>query len=366
MKTKIVVAGLGLIGGSLAMAIRQNEQHYLIGYDTNEEVLDYAKKEGIVHEAYTDLDEAAKEADYVFLAAPISASIQMLRQLNEMIFDHEVIVSDVSSVKGTIFEEANALTNEQLCFIGGHPMAGSHKAGIRAAKAHLFENAIYVLTPTNQCNNGQVEKVQEVLQGARSHFLILNPEEHDEMTSVISHFPHLIASSLVHQAKKWEQVHQYLPELAAGGFRDITRIASSNPKMWQDIFAHNGTKMSRLLQEWINEMVTLKEFLDKDNQAEMVTYLEEAKDYRDGLNVSKRGALPSFYDVYVDVKDQPGAIATVVQLLASKKISLRNIRILEIRDNVMGALRLTVTSKEDQEAATAVLQANAYDVSVAE
>src|SRR5690625_6657321 len=95
------------------------------------------------------------------------------------------------------------------------------------------------------------------------------------MTSVISHFPHLIASSLVHQAKKWEQVHHYLPELAAGGFRDITRIASSNPKMWQDIFAHNGHKMSRLLQDWINEMVTLKEFLDKNNTEDMNRDLEQ-------------------------------------------------------------------------------------------
>lgn len=366
MKIKIVVAGLGLIGGSLAKAIRQNDAHHLIGFDMDESVLEYAVEKGIVDEAYTDLEAAVKEATYVFLAAPISASIKMLQQLDEMVFNQEVIVSDVSSVKGTIFAEANNLTNEQLCFIGGHPMAGSHKAGIEAAKAHLFENAIYVLTPTNQCNNGQVDKVQQVLQGTRSQFLILNPEEHDEMTSVISHFPHLIASSLVHQAKKWQQIHQYLPELAAGGFRDITRIASSNPKMWQDIFTHNGTKMSRLLQEWINEMVTLKEFLDKDNKSEMVTYLEEAKEYRDGLNVSKRGALPSFYDVYVDVKDQPGAIATVVQLLATNEISLRNIRILEIRDNVMGALRLTVTSQEDQEKAANVLQTNAYDVSVAE
>src|SRR5699024_3342849 len=97
---------------------------------------------------------------------------------------------------------------------------GSHKAGIEAAKAHLFENAIYVLTPTDKSINGQMEQLKEALQNTKAHFIILQPEEHDEMTSVVSHFPHLIASSLVHQAKKWEQVHTYLPELAAGGFRD--------------------------------------------------------------------------------------------------------------------------------------------------
>src|SRR5690625_4082979 len=183
------------------------------------------------------------------------------------------------------------------------------------------------------------------------------------MTSVISHFPHLIASSLVHQAKKWEQVHHYLPELAAGGFRDITRIASSNPKMWQDIFAHNGHKMSRLLQDWINEMVTLKEFSDKNNKEEMIQYLEQAKQYRDGLGDKKvGGGLPAFYDVYVDIKDRPGAIATVVQLLADKHISIRNIRILEIREDISGALRLSVSNKTDQEKAIIVLKENNYDV----
>src|SRR5699024_2977082 len=195
-------------------------------------------------------------------------------------------------------------------------------------------------------------------------FLILHPEEHDEMTSVISHFPHLVAASLVHQAKKWEQIHAYLPELAAGGFRDITRIASSNPKMWQDIFLHNDIKLSRLLQDWINEMVTLKEFLDKHKKDDMIDYLNQAKTYRDGLNQSARGALPSYYDIYIDVKDQPGAIANVVQLVANAEISLRNIRILEIRDNINGALRLSVTSKSDQEKAYTLLKSHAYDVTI--
>lgn len=366
MKRKILVAGLGLIGGSLAKAMKQDSDNYLLGYDVQQTTLDFAEKEGILDAVFEDFLTAAKQAHFIILAAPISASINLLKQLNDIPLDHEVIVTDVSSVKGTIFKEANALTNPNLCFIGGHPMAGSHKAGIEAAKAHLFENAIYVLTPTSQCVNGQVERLKDALQHTKSHFIILKPEEHDEMTSVVSHFPHLIASSLVHQAKKWEEVHAYLPELAAGGFRDITRIASSNPKMWQDIFTHNGDKMSRLLQEWINEMVTLKEFLDKDKKLDMVQYLEQAKAYRDGLTSSRMGALPSFYDVYVDVKDQPGAIASVVQLLAEENISLRNIRILEIRDNVTGALRLTVTSKADQENAKIVLSKHQYDVSIAD
>ncbi len=365
MKQKVLIAGLGLIGGSLAKAIKKSNEYIIYGFDVQTETLQTAINEDIIDQSFSNFEVAALDVDIIILATPISETISLLQQLDTMTFDHEIIVTDVSSVKGAVLDAADQISNEQVIFIGGHPMAGSHKSGIHAAKAHLFENAIYILTPTTTCAQEKLKTLKKLLQGTKANFLILQPEEHDEMTSVISHFPHLIASSLVHQAKKWEQVHHYLPELAAGGFRDITRIASSNPKMWQDIFTHNGNKMSKLLQDWINEMVTLKEYLDKDNQKDMIDYLEQAKNYRDGLGEkTTRGALPSFYDVYVDIKDQPGAIASVVQLLATSEISLRNIRILEIRDSVSGALRLSVTSHDDQLNALSLLHEHNYDASI--
>lgn len=365
MRQNILIAGLGLIGGSLAKAIKQDANNYVIGFDLDESTLQFAKEAHIIDEIATQFELAVKQAHVIILAAPISATITLIRQLDHISFEHDVIVTDVSSVKTSIIQAANELNNEQITFIGGHPMAGSHKTGIRAAREHLFENAIYVLTPSKHCPDEKVTTLKHVLQHTNASFITLQPEEHDEMTSVVSHFPHLIASSLVHQAKKWEQVHHYLPNLAAGGFRDITRIASSNPKMWQDIFTHNGNKMSRLLQDWINEMVTLKEFLDKNNKKEMIAYLQKAKTYRDGLGDKVvGGALPSFYDLYVDIKDQPGAIASVAQLLADDNISIRNIRILEIRDAVHGALRLTVFNQDDQQKALHLLRKHHYDVSI--
>ena len=362
MKQKVLIAGLGLIGASLAKAIKKSDEYTLYGFDVLPDTLQTAINENIVDKTFDQFSEAAQHADIIILATPISETIALLQQLDEIVFEHDVILSDVSSVKGSVLEAADKLTNENIIFIGGHPMAGSHKSGIYAAKAHLFENAIFILTPTTDCANSHVETLKTALQHTKANFLILQPDEHDEMTSVISHFPHLIASSLVHQAKKWEQIHHYLPELAAGGFRDITRIASSNPKMWQDIFIHNGDKMSRLLQDWINEMVTLKEYLDKNNQLEIIDYLEQAKSYRDGLGEkTTRGAIPSFYDVYVDIKDTPGAIASVTNLLAENNISIRNIRILEIRENITGALRLSVTTREDQLSAVDLLRQHDFN-----
>ncbi|MFC4022947.1 prephenate dehydrogenase [Oceanobacillus longus] len=363
-KKNILVAGLGLIGGSLAKSMAASDENHIIGYDLNEDSLKFALLNGIVHETSHNFTQSALLADFIILAAPISETISLMREINTIAFKKEVIISDTASVKSPIMAAAKLLTNEKVTFIGGHPMAGSHKKGIQAAKSHLFENAIYVLSPTQEDSENELKKLQTILSSAKSKFVILNPDEHDEMTGVVSHFPHLIASSLVHQAKKWEKMHEFLPKLAAGGFRDITRIASSNPKMWQDIFSHNSSKMSVLLEDWIQEMKELKMLLDKDDKEKMITYLDKAKLYRDGLAESEKGAIPSFYDLYVDIRDQTGALATVVQLLANENISIKNIEILEVREDITGVLRLSFYTKDAQLYSSRFLENNGYETMI--
>lgn len=363
-KRRILIAGLGLIGGSLAKSIIKNEHNYVLGYDVNPDSLQYGLANGIINEAYEEFTEAAIQSDIIILAAPISETIKLMKKLDQLEFKNQVIVSDTSSVKNSIIETAEGLTNEKIAFIGGHPMAGSHKRGIGAAKSHLFENAIYVLTPSIRSTEEMLETMKDVLKYTKSKFIILKPEEHDEMTGVVSHFPHLIASSLVHQAKKWEETHTYLPKLAAGGFRDITRIASSNPEMWQDIFYHNREKMSVLLQDWIEEMIHLKELVDDNHKMTMIAYLQDAKNYRDGIPAKTSGAIPAFYDLYVDIRDQPGALASVFQLLAEKKISVKNIGILEVREGITGVLRLSFYSEEAQKRSKIYLKENGFDAMI--
>ncbi|SDJ67520.1 prephenate dehydrogenase [Sediminibacillus albus] len=366
MKKTVVIAGLGLIGGSLALSIKQTGQYYIVGYDVNNSTLDYCLKNEIIDKAAGSFAGAVKEADYVILAAPVSKTIELIEQLNGIEVNKPITVTDVSSVKQPIMEAAGRLDADFIHFIGGHPMAGSHKKGIEAAKEHLFENAIYVLTPMRNCSTGIVEDLKEVLRGTKSKFMILDPAAHDEMTSVISHFPHLIASSLVHQAKSWQKTHAFIPKLAAGGFRDITRIASSNPEMWQDIFFHNKKGMARLLDDWITEMSTLKSLLETGDKASMFQYLEQAKEYRDGLGPKSKGAIPSFYDLYVDIRDQPGALLKVIELLAGEQISINNIEILEIREGITGALRVSFQDKQAQQASERILFRNGYETTIQE
>jgi prephenate dehydrogenase len=360
----ILVAGLGLIGGSLAKGVAKSEWNHVIGFDVNDETTAYAKASGIIDEIATSFTKAAQQADFIILAAPITDTIRLMETLDTLSYQREVIVSDVSSVKRTVIQTANKLTNPHLTFIGGHPMAGSHKKGIQAAKAHLFENAIYVLTPAYRSTTEKINAFKDILVHTKSNFIILNPNEHDEMTGVVSHFPHLIASSLVHQAKKWEDTHAFLPNLAAGGFRDITRIASSNPELWQDIFYHNRHKMGQLLDEWIKEMQHMKQLVDENNKADMIEYLQLAKTYRDGLGKTDKGAIPAFYDLFIDIRDQTGAIASVTQLLADKQISINNIQILEMREGITGVLRLSLPTKQALKESSKLLQSYGYEIMI--
>lgn len=366
MQKTVLVTGLGLIGGSLAVNLQRQTSHKIIGCDVNESTLEYSLMNGIIDEAYSNFEEAALLADYIILGAPVSTSVELIKTLQHIEFKKDVIVTDVSSVKGPIMETASVLTNSRLTFIGGHPMAGSHKKGIQAAKEYLFENAIYILTPLPGCKGDKVEELKSLLASTKSKFLVLEPKEHDEMTSVISHFPHLIASSLVHQAKNWQEKHAYLSKLAAGGFRDITRIASSNPDMWQDIFFHNRQGMARLLADWIEEMRELKTLLQTGDRESMYEYLEQAKEYRDGMEGHTKGAIPSFYDLYVDIRDQPGALLKVMEQISGHQISINNIEILEIREGITGVLRLSFQTETDQKRSESILKDQGYETMIYE
>lgn len=365
MSKHILIAGLGLIGGSIAKNIKFHHpsSSVLYGYDQNRATLNYAREYQIVDEAFTDFEKGVKKADIIFLATPIHITIKLMDRLNRLTFDHEVIITDVSSVKGPVMQKAEQLQDEKIIFIGGHPMAGSHKQGIEAARSHLFENAYYVLTPSRRAQPKHMNELKQILNRTKSHFVELKAEEHDLMTGVVSHFPHLIASALVHQAKNWEEQYPFLPHLAAGGFRDITRIASSNPELWQDIFFQNRTKLIRLLSDWLEEMQELKDLLKNRSKDQLISFLSDAKRYRDGLPKKETGAIPKFHDLYVDIYDRPGELYKVIKYLADERINIVNIQILEIRENMTGVLQLTLQTEEELHKARQILTDHGYQLS---
>ncbi len=360
MKGKVMVIGLGLIGGSIALAIKKEHPHAeIIGFDINGQQAKLAKSLKVIDDYCASYEEEVADADFVVISVPVIQANEVLKQLSSIDFiKPQVVITDVGSTKGSITALAATLfPQKNVTFIGGHPMAGSHKSGVIAAKSHLFENAFYVLTPfQEEANPKEIALTKMWLAGTKANFITMSATDHDLVAGVISHFPHVIAAGLVHQAEDMQTGNAYVTRLAAGGFRDITRIASSNPTMWKDILIHNKETILKLLDQWMKQMSEIKENLTQNNEAFLLDYFSKAKEFRDGLPVKAKGAIPSFYDLYVDVPDYPGIISEITGILAKEKISITNIRIMETREEIYGVLRLSFQSDDDRQSAEECLR----------
>ncbi|ARK30320.1 prephenate dehydrogenase [Halalkalibacter krulwichiae] len=361
MERTVFIVGLGLIGGSIALAIRKEHNVNICGFDISEEQLKMALSLKVIDEAFQTIEEGVKKADLIILATPVTKTERLMREISTYELKPGAIITDVGSTKKRIVKEASCLKEKGVTFIGGHPMAGSHKSGVEAAREHLFENAFYILTPAEGTDVRAIIQLQNWLKGTRATFIELTAEQHDRLAGAISHFPHVIAASLVHQIAKIEGEDPLVSRLAAGGFRDITRIASASPTMWRDILLHNKESLLQLLKSWTNEMEHVKTLIEEESADEIFSYFQVAKEFRDGLPVREKGAIPSFYDLFVDVPDHPGVISDVTSILAQHQISLTNIRILETREDIMGVLRLSFRSEEDRERAQIKLHQEMYD-----
>ncbi|MFC0189329.1 prephenate dehydrogenase [Fictibacillus aquaticus] len=360
MKKRVLLIGTGLIGCSLALAIKKEHEAVIIGHDISEKNLADAKRLNIIDQASSNIKEEVISADLIILAAPVDQSeawLEVIAGCGEAV---KALVTDVGSTKGRIMESAKILQENGVTFIGGHPMAGSHKTGPESAKAHLFENAFYMLTCYPETPSEKTEQLKNWLKGTKAKFIEIDIDGHDWVTGVVSHFPHLIAASLVRQAENQSVRHPLVSELAAGGFRDITRIASSSPAMWRDITKHNRETLLQLLKSWRKEMDVVEQLVENGEGEELLQYFSGAKRFRDSLPVRSKGAITSYYDLYIDVIDQPGVISNVTALLADHHISITNIQIIEMREDVYGVLRISFQSSEDRDKASDALQSENY------
>lgn len=344
MKTTIVMVGLGLIGGSLSLALRRDSTNYVIGYDQDAEIVRTARRLDVIDDMAYSLAKSVKEADYIIFATPVNTTKDLLAQATKWELKNSAVLIDTGSTKKEIVHLANELG---LPFIGGHPMAGSHKSGVTAARAHLFENAYFVLCPSEHVSTEQLTVIKQLLTPTKAKVIEVSADEHDQMTAVVSHLPHLIAASLVHQLESSSH-GDLTKQLAAGGFRDTTRIASSNPVMWRDITLQNKDYLLEQLQQWMQEMTKMHQILKDSDPETIENYFRSAKEQRDALPIHSQGALYSTFDLYIDVPDYPGVISEVTGLLATHAISILNIRIIETREDLYGILVISFQSDEDR------------------
>ena len=240
---KIGFIGLGLIGGSIAKRLRiLHKDLVIIATAGHAATIEAAYKEGLTDNASPCELSDFYDCDYIFLCTPVQKNMEYLRLLKGHVCDR-CIITDVGSVKTDIHREVTALGMEAQ-FIGGHPMAGSEKTGYSSATDYLLENAYYMITPGPDVEIATVSAFVDLVQSLKAIPMVLTYEEHDYITAGVSHLPHIIASSLVNLINKLDNEAEYMKTIAAGGFRDITRIASSSPVMWEQICIENHENMS--------------------------------------------------------------------------------------------------------------------------
>lgn len=358
---KIGFIGLGLIGGSIAKAVRQYYPDYeILAFDKNKETLALAVQEDIIHISCSSIDDNFRDCAYIFLCTPISYNNAYLSQLKAFI-GPDCILTDVGSVKTSIHEEVIALGLEEN-FIGGHPMAGSEKNGFSNAKAHLIENAYYILTPSAKVSEEKVRTYRKFVESLKALPIILDYHQHDYITGTISHLPHIIAASLVNFVRDTDTDDELMKTLAAGGFKDITRIASSSPIMWQQICLKNRENISQILGNYIEVLKQAKGRIDQSAETELYSMFESSKDYRDSMPNGSAGPIKKQFAVYCDIIDEAGGIATIATILASNNISIKNIGIIHNREFEEGVLRIEFYDEGSSKKAAELLKKYRYVV----
>src|SRR4030065_2105517 len=250
---KITIIGVGLIGGSLGLALKKKNPKFKISGIDKSEIIEKAIARRAIDEGTSNLKNGIKEADVVILATPVKTILDLLPQINPFI-KKGCIVTDTGSTKGQIVETADKILSEDVYFIGGHPIAGSEKYGIEEADSHLFQDKTYILTPSKKSNLIALEKIFLLINTIGAKRLVLDPLEHDRVAGAISHLPQILAVSLTNmigELSQQENNDHYFKAIGEG-FKDMTRIASSPYKMWEDICETNQENILEMIQEFRN------------------------------------------------------------------------------------------------------------------
>lgn len=356
---KIGFIGLGLIGGSIAKKIKLNHPaSTILATAHHADTIHIAYDMGLISNNELLPLSALSDCDIIFLCAPVEKNLDYLRDLKDIVSSH-TLITDVGSTKTQIHEEVISLGLEQQ-FIGGHPMTGSEKTGISNANEYLLENAYYIITPTAASTPDRIDDFYHFVEELGAIPLVLDYETHDHATASISHLPHMIAYTLVNLIRDLDDENETMKTIAAGGFKDITRIASSSPIMWENICATNTEQITKLMEQYIDSLTELKNDIQNHASETLLRKFQNAKDYRDSLSLRKSGSANRIHELFLDLADETGGIAIVASLLAFKGISIKNIGIVHNREFEEGVLHIEFYDENAVELATALLKERNY------
>ncbi len=315
------VIGLGLIGGSIALGLREQGWH-VSGDDTDPTLLAAALDDGVIDAA--DLDP---DADITFVAVPVLA---IADQVKRALAETTGLVTDVGSVKGSVCRSI-----DDRRFLGGHPMAGSELDGLDGAQADLFAGAVWVLTPGADIDDATFSAVTAVVGSLGADVVAIDPDRHDHLVAVVSHVPHLTAATLMGLASTRAEEHAALLRLAAGGFRDMTRVASGQPGIWLDICAENRPAIVEALDELIQGLAAVRDIVGNDDRDALFARLTEARQAR--TNLPTRVVHPEeMAEVRIPIPDRTGAAAEVFTLAAELGVNIASFEVVHVAESNRG------------------------------
>lgn len=274
---KVTIVGVGLMGGSVGMALRKNKiAKEVVGLSQKQSSIVTAMKHHAIDQGMTDIGKAVRNADLIIFAAPVESIIKLFSAIAPHV-KRGTILTDLGSSKVSITEAAQKLLPNPQFFIGSHPLVGSEKQGVENARAQLFEGAKCIMTPREDSNHGAVKKIKKMWEQLGSTVMTLDPHEHDAVLSNISHLPHILAFSLMHTIPQDHLKH------APQSLKDLTRIAASSPQLWNDICISNAANVVKAIDKIVEELAVVRKSIAQKDQIRLVEYFKKAQENRSAL-----------------------------------------------------------------------------------
>jgi prephenate dehydrogenase len=284
MFNRVCIVGIGLIGGSFGLALKKRGlAKEVIGVARRQSTLDEAVAMGTCDHSTSDVVEAATDADLVFLSPPVGQMKAICEQIAPVVAPG-AIVTDAGSTKGQIVSQCEPVFMSRARFLGGHPMAGSEKTGATAAREDLYQNAVWILTPTEQTDAAALQTMESLVASLGAQPIVLDASTHDELLAVTSHLPHITAAALTHVFSIARAKNEATSSLVAGGWRDCTRIAAGSPEMWRDICLANRSAILQALEDLSLEINRFRAALSHDSGEALGQWFEEAAHERTSMN----------------------------------------------------------------------------------
>ncbi|MCX7918554.1 MAG: prephenate dehydrogenase [bacterium] len=285
---KVAIVGVGLLGGSLGLALKKRRLvRSVVGLGRNQQRLDRAVRKQAIDAYYLEPEwqSAVNDTELVVICTPVGDIVRIAKQLCRWL-PAGSIITDVGSTKQSIVQQMDSFLKRErfpVYFVGSHPMAGSDQTGVEAAQADLFNRAVCIITPTKYTAEPAIQKVSQLWKSVGGNIIFLAPSRHDRYVAAISHLPHLVAASLVNSIEQVNRKDTTVLQLAAGGYKDTTRIASSSPELWRDICLENKTSIVSVLKLFEKELTRMKRAIETADSREIYHCFIQAKKARDKI-----------------------------------------------------------------------------------